>query len=1296
MSDSNNSVLLDFSPSKHPHLVDHVVSGDQPTLSAATLLCSVIENQHSNSQLHQITFLSTIELEEGKQLKLVENEDLLNVISNDGAIVLSAKTTKSIANLDVIEEELMSSLNFPLHSTDIDLILAEKFYPFMNNVGYRHKGDFQSVHWLELRIQNDKAYGTVVFNSSPNLDCQLDGLWQAIVYALLSTKSSSQRELLVPFCIRSLKSKFLRKLSTEWICSGRFVVNLRENYGNFMLFDGISNEVLMVGEEVIFLPKSTDEVESNETEDEQKLQQENGNKVDRMREDNATKMAADLQKIGIRSMSCRLPGNVKSPEDFWELLESARSTDQKIPAERISNRNELIRGQRYGNPIEGGNFLDEDVSLFDAALFRLSQNEANAADPQQRFALMCAYECLEKAGLIVDNGENLRNLGIFVGMMGTEYYCEDANTSNALMMLGASASIACGRISHFLDSRGISAVVDTACSSSLVALDMARSHLLDGRIDKALVIGVNLILSEKAMGQRANGKLLSVDGRCKSFDAQADGYGRADGCVAMLIERAQHDRQYEAFIESTNTNHDGKSAALTVPNGTSHVELIQRCMESVKDLEEKSIAFWEIHGTGTALGDPIEVNSLQKALSKYAENLNESVFLSTAKANIGHTEAASGLVGVLKSVLQLKHAQICPLPNFRSLNPQIQLSPNFKIPTRAVNLLSANKLCCGISSFGVGGTNACAILSKAEEINFKQQPTPTFKVLPISAKTKHSLQMMIEQINSLSFNQHMAPAFALHRRHYNHRTAFISQQNCFEQVTFEKEPIRLQILKVDQQPNKFWKTIPHCTDIYNKLSNNAHIDLVILLKFLKEVGVKRNIFYTDHSKAEAMLNFVYSNNFDDLLIKQHDNNSFGLFFNSSNNSVLINSVQVLEELIACLYISNSCEINWNFIYPASDENFLLEVVKTLPTYSFDNNICWKTSRQLSVFDHSILGNVIEKDDTRFKLENYLSKHRLPELFEKKYITIGFVIEGLASVSQYLRPSATVSVNKWQFNNQVFVRQMWVFTEVEFYNDEHQFCAEFCAELFLNNKSTNKKMKEKARQSATHSTEEDQNPDELAIKIAKLLQLSVINGLELSRNCYDVGFFDLGLDSLAMIGFANQMIEAQLPRLTTEELMTHSTVNKLTAYIRQKTGLLTKTNNPYDSGYSSVLNDDSSNERKNSDQQIDKTQLMYRILRNNEKVEERFKFRVAFNVKRNDISIFFRHGNKRSELTFNALSTRIAELKPNQIELSFKMPNELVDLNQTSVSKLFLKLGNALINSNQIIESSCKSDREFDN
>jgi acyl transferase domain-containing protein len=130
---------------------------------------------------------------------------------------------------------------------------------------------------------------------------------------------------------------------------------------------------------------------------------------------------------------------------------------------------------------------------------------------------------------------------------------------------------------------------------------MARSHLLDRRVDKALVVGVNLILSEKAMGQRANGKLLSVDGRCKSFDRQADGYGRADGCVALLIERAHEDRQYEALIESTCTNHDGTSAALTVPNGASHIELIQKCIGDVKNPDEKSIAFCECHGTGTAL-----------------------------------------------------------------------------------------------------------------------------------------------------------------------------------------------------------------------------------------------------------------------------------------------------------------------------------------------------------------------------------------------------------------------------------------------------------------------------------------------------------------------------------------------------------------------------------------------------------------------------------------------------------------------------------------------------------------------
>jgi hypothetical protein len=183
--------------------------------------------------------------------------------------------------------------------------------------------------------------------------------------------------------------------------------------------------------------------------------------------------------------------------------------------------------------------------------------------------------------------------------------------------------------------------------------------------------------------------------------------------------------------------------------------------------------------------------------------------------------------------------------------------------------------------------------------------------------------------------------------------------------------------------------------------------------------------------------------------------------------------------------------------------------------------------------------------------------------------------------------------------------------------------------------------------------------------------------------------------LALIGFANQLIEAQLPRLTSNELLSHSTINKLAAYIRQKTGVLTtpeSTQNYDSSGYSSVLNEDSSVEHKNSDsteQPIDLQQLIYNVW-NKQQEDERCKFRVVFVVKRHDTSIFYRFGNKRSELSFNALSNKFAEVKSDKVELSFKMANELTEFNQMNISKLFLKLGNALINCGQIIEIHVKA------
>lgn len=593
----------------------------------------------------------------------------------------------------------------------------------------------------------------------------------------------------------------------------------------------------------------------------------------------------------------------------------------------------------------------------------------------------------------------------------------------------------------------------------------------------------------------------------------------------------------------------------------------------------------------------------------------------------------------------MQYRSIFPLPNFQTLNPRIQLLERFEIPTKLVHLHPIVRMCCGVSSFGVGGTNACAVLSSANSIHFCPQFKPTFGLLPVSAKTKQSLQLTTERMSSIKFNEFLAPASALYRRHYPHRAVFIRRQNT-EFSLFKGSDAKLEICETTAK-NELLKQLPQLRGSLDESS-----DIIAILKFLKEAGIDRRMF-EETAACSEILDVVYSHNQakSDVLDRQR-----GLFLKYQNKRSPVNSIETLEEVIACAYLTNLYDINWPFIYPSIDENFLLETVKKLPTYSFDNTVCWRVNRDCLTFDHRVFGNLIEKNgENLFKFEGYLSDNRLKDLFDQDTFTVGVVVEGLSEILNYLSPTnSSIQIQKWQFNDRVCVSQMWVFTEVElrgstwqfhFLTDQQTICKatgrfnhideNVCAKDFISVDSTvdppplkkpktlissnnhdgslrtttekesfyaaeaalilNKiindahvkpteirgrlrslshytsdgseikiynaqdqlciqfseatedsaeqsKNVNETRHCSPHQLIDDKKTDELPRKIAKILQLSVASasGLELNEEYYDVGFFDLGIDSLSMIGFANQLMEAQLPRLTSVEIMDNPT------------------------------------------------------------------------------------------------------------------------------------------------------------
>jgi acyl transferase domain-containing protein/acyl-CoA synthetase (AMP-forming)/AMP-acid ligase II/acyl carrier protein len=414
---------------------------------------------------------------------------------------------------------------------------------------------------------------------------------------------------------------------------------------------------------------------------------------------------ASAEPIAIVGVACRFPG-AADLDGFWDLLRNGRSAIG--PSLRLPG-------------IEAG-FLPA-IEGFDAAFFGLSASEAEAMDPQQRLLLEVAWEALEYAG--IDPGAlRGQSVGVFVGISAADHGFRQFGQPEAPQAItahtgtGLAFSIAANRLSYFFDLRGPSLAIDTACSSSLVAVHQACRSLRQGECALALAGGVNLILSPQLHLVIERAGMLSSDGRCKTFDAEADGYGRGEGCgVVVLKRRPDALRDGDAvlgILRATAVNQDGRSNGLTAPNPAAQRELINQALAEA-GLAANEIGYVEAHGTGTRLGDPIEVGALQAALGP-GRTPAQPCWIGSVKTNIGHLEAAAGIAGLIKALLVLRRAEIVPHLNLRRLNPLLRLDGTpFQIATVSEPWASPEGIPrrAAVSSFGFGGTNAHAILEEA-------------------------------------------------------------------------------------------------------------------------------------------------------------------------------------------------------------------------------------------------------------------------------------------------------------------------------------------------------------------------------------------------------------------------------------------------------------------------------------------------------------------------------------------------------------------------------------------------------
>ncbi|GAB1543388.1 hypothetical protein NUACC21_60620 [Scytonema sp. NUACC21] len=505
----------------------------------------------------------------------------------------------------------------------------------------------------------------------------------------------------------------------------------------------------------------------------------------------------EREAIAIIGMGCRFP-HAKDPEAFWHLLHSQMDAITEVPEARWNvntfyDSNPATPGKMV---TRWGGFLDQ-VDQFDPLFFGISPREAQRMDPQQRLLLEVAWEALENAGIAPDKLAGSQT-GVFIGISTNDYsrlQFEDYAQIDAYAGTGNAFSITANRLSYLLDLRGPSLAVDTACSSSLVAVHLACQNLRHGECNMALAGGVNLILSPELNITFSKAQMMSADGRCKTFDANADGYVRGEGCGVVLLKRlsdaVRDGDNILALIRGSAINQDGRSNGLTAPNGPSQQAVIRQALKNALVAPEE-INYVETHGTGTSLGDPIEVDSLKVVLMPNRSK-NEPCAIGSVKANIGHLEAAAGIASLIKVVLALQHEEIPAQLHVNQLNPHISLEgTSLFIPKKGQPWFAGSKRrLAGLSSFGFGGTNAHVVLEEPPlptkaDINVdvpsgQEQSERPLHLLTLSAKSDRALQSLVQSYQGF-LETHPQVSLAdvcftanTGRSHFSHRLAIVTE-----------------------------------------------------------------------------------------------------------------------------------------------------------------------------------------------------------------------------------------------------------------------------------------------------------------------------------------------------------------------------------------------------------------------------------------------------------------------------------------------------------------------------------------
>src|SRR5678815_4698730 len=462
--------------------------------------------------------------------------------------------------------------------------------------------------------------------------------------------------------------------------------------------------------------------------------------------------AMQKERIAIIGVGCRFPGGINHPEALWKLLVEGRDAVGEVPPDRwnVKRFYDAEPGIAGKSIAKRGGFID-GIDQFDPQFFGISPREAPYVDPQHRLLLETAWEAIEDAGLVLDFDHGT-DLGVFVGVSHNDYQGIQSTPFDHFGIspqtpTGSAHSIAANRISYCLNLRGPSVAMDTACSSALTAVHAACEHIRAGRGDTALAGGVTVMITPGGFIGFSQASMLSPEGKCKAFDAAANGFVRGEGAGMVLLKRLSQaiadGDPIHGIIVGTALNQDGHTNGISLPSREAQARLVhEACVDA--GIPPSRIGFVEAHGTGTAVGDPIEANALGEALC--ADRPAESpLLIGSVKTNLGHLETAAGLAGLVKAVLVLKHRQVPANLHFATPNPNIDFERLKLRVNSALEPFPATNgaRIVGVNSFGFGGANAHVIIEEAPpRPHDEYDETPTERAWPIvlSARSEDALR----------------------------------------------------------------------------------------------------------------------------------------------------------------------------------------------------------------------------------------------------------------------------------------------------------------------------------------------------------------------------------------------------------------------------------------------------------------------------------------------------------------------------------------------------------------------------